>query len=587
MTRVLVRCAGATLPRKVESQPWDRRESIDHRGDAADLNINIRAPQSAFDSIDGITADLLRLGAYAFAADQEVSRGGQADVYGDDWRRDFTLYLPVSDVDFWSRPEVVTAAEGALSFASDDTWRLVFVAAPRRVAFDPIGLDLDSKETMTNPDVVCLFSGGLDSLCSVVEQTTMLGRRPALVGHSPSFHVGPRQQSLYRELRQKLPWSFPYVSGAVHRIGTDAKETTQRTRSFLYGTLGVVAARYLGLTEVQLADNGIVSLNLPINASVLGAQATRSTHPKFIRLFNRLLEVVLPGGPRVSNPLALRTRAETLEVLRTAGLETLITLTNSCAHQRGRSASQPYCSLCSQCIDRRYAMISAGLDGFDPPERYERDVFCDALPDGPKRTLAVAYYEFARHVATMTDEDIVVEYPISDCIDPVAPAQARVARDLVAMVKRHGAGVVEVMRTKLHEHADDLLLQRLPESSLLAIVAGQRSQTATIAPVVAVRLASPAFVQSEDLCSVRMRGADFVLTKLQGAVVHRLKRELDRGTPNVRWDELRESVVAVGGHPKTITDVFKDRTLRNQLLIQVQKGVYRLNLEPHPALQTP
>ena len=62
-------------------------------------------------------------------------------------------------------------------------------------------------------------------------------------------------------------------------------------------------AATIGVPDVVLADNGYVSVGIPINGSVIGSTASRSTHPKFIWLFNRLLAEVLPGV-RIRNPFA-------------------------------------------------------------------------------------------------------------------------------------------------------------------------------------------------------------------------------------------------------------------------------------------
>ena len=47
MTRVLVRCDGAERPKGHEAEQWDREETISHRGEDANLNINIRTPAAS------------------------------------------------------------------------------------------------------------------------------------------------------------------------------------------------------------------------------------------------------------------------------------------------------------------------------------------------------------------------------------------------------------------------------------------------------------------------------------------------------------------------------------------------------------
>ena len=54
-------------------------------------------------------------------------------------------------------------------------------------------------------------------------------------------------------------------------------ESTQRSRSFLYIAIGAAIAEMLGKSCVRFYENGVISLNLPICAQVVGAKATRTT----------------------------------------------------------------------------------------------------------------------------------------------------------------------------------------------------------------------------------------------------------------------------------------------------------------------
>ncbi len=109
MNRVLVECDGAVAPHiAAEPDPTIRR-SLNHRGPQANVNLQIRTPSTALlASIDGRAGELVRIASYVYAADQSVSRGGEADVYGDDWRRHFVLHIPVADLEFWTEELVPT-----------------------------------------------------------------------------------------------------------------------------------------------------------------------------------------------------------------------------------------------------------------------------------------------------------------------------------------------------------------------------------------------------------------------------------------------------------------------------------------------
>jgi hypothetical protein len=81
----------------------------------------------------------------------------------------------------------------------------------------------------------------------------------------------------------------------------------------------LATALHLGLDRVDLSDNGIVSLNLPISGQVGGGLASRSAHPKCIFLFNQLSGDISDKPVAVANSLRTRTRRGPLEILHEFG----------------------------------------------------------------------------------------------------------------------------------------------------------------------------------------------------------------------------------------------------------------------------
>jgi hypothetical protein len=323
------------------------------------------------------------------------------------------------------------------------------------------------------PDSVFLFSGGADSLCAVIEEVTARQGKPALVSHRAAPYIDHRQHNLIRLLRQQLPqWDFPYTSVWVHRLGTPPHDSSQRTRSFLYASLGAVVASAAGASRVVLSDNGVVSLNLPISEQLVGALASRSTHPKFIHQMNCLLEKVLPGRPIIiANTLWDRTRSEGLALLKGTGLEELLQESNSCSNTRGLPNVKPHCGVCLQCVDRRFATIVAGLQDHDLKERYKTDVFRHDLPEGKARDTAVSYVRFARRVsAAESDDDLLLEFPqLQECVLPTDPSPDETARRLVRMLRRHADAVLRVLSDEIGNARDELAVDRLPFHCLLRL----------------------------------------------------------------------------------------------------------------------
>lgn len=73
--------------------------------------------------------------------------------------------------------------------------------------------------------------------------------------------------------------------------------TAQRSRSFPYVAVGAVLAAQFGLDAVDVLENGVLSINLPLAGQVVGARPSRTTHPRFIADMQRLLRRVLRPTP--------------------------------------------------------------------------------------------------------------------------------------------------------------------------------------------------------------------------------------------------------------------------------------------------
>ena len=128
----------------------------------------------------------------------------------------------------------------------------------------------DFREDGGRHDKVALFSGGLDSLAGALESLTA-GERLLLIGHHSADIVKNVQCNLIDELKKNFSRQFEYVSLTARSAGVRRPEHTQRTRSFLFAALAAGIAFMEGNNAFSFFENGIVSFNLPMNASVLGA----------------------------------------------------------------------------------------------------------------------------------------------------------------------------------------------------------------------------------------------------------------------------------------------------------------------------
>ncbi len=508
VTRAVVPCDGAPIP-SAWREPGETVVPIRSRGAQRELNLHVDGlGRKVTGRLDRHANDLVRIAAYAFTADQLVSRGGKSDPDRRGWRRELDLVVPVADPDFWAEPPVSTALVDALGFGTEDRWDFAFAPASPEGGQLKLDFDYDDRERLADPSSVALLSGGTDSLCALVEAVAQDGLKPVVVSHRTAAHVAGPQRRLADALPHRFPaWAFPEMSFWIHLRNREAVARTRRTRGFLVAALGAAVAGQIGVPTVLLPDNGYVSVNPPINAQLVGALNSRATHPAFLRLLNHLLELVFPDGVRIENPLEERTRAEALQILADHGCADLLPETRSCAKSR-RSERHPHCGVCSQCVDRRFATVAAGMEDYDSAGRYEVEVFTDPLTPGQAKTFAASYVGFAQRVDELGAEALFDEYPELDlCLDPDAPGLMVAAERLAGLLQRHSAEVLGVLETMITRHGQQIARRRLSEGCLLTLAIGP--QAAEEGPGEATEPEEDALCEGESLAeaSLLARGA--------------------------------------------------------------------------------
>lgn len=480
----LILCGGAAPPNADASQDGRRAVVLDTRGAAA--NVNLKLEDVARVLVGDLTPrliDFLEIASYVFAADAGTPRGRKwtDDVSTEPWSRDLLFCIAVRDPEFWGQPAVIRTLKHALHFLSDDRVEFLFsrqtepASAQLYLQFGPT-----ERWSPEKIDRVVMFSGGLDSLAGAVE-CAQRGERLALVSHRPVASLSRRQVRLVEELRAMFP-AVPllHVPVWVNKDKGLGREHTQRTRSFLFSALGVVVATSVGADTVTFFENGVVSINLPVADEVLRARASRTTHPQSLAALAELASLVAGSGIRIENPFIFETKRDV--VARLSGKASkLVGLTCSCAHTgMFQSKTQWHCGACSQCIDRRIAILHAGLADEDPETDYRTDVFRGAREEGYDKNIAVNYTRHALELSQMGENEIATRFAaeLSRAARPLPPIRDSAQR-FVGMHARHGDIVSSVLRQEIARSAAALVDGTLPETSLLRLVAGQRHTEST------------------------------------------------------------------------------------------------------------
>lgn len=509
-------------------------------------NVNLRLQDIAVKMVTDlppVAEDLIELAAYVYAADQASERGDLTRFdYGLAWRRRFRFEVPVRCPDVWRDPRVSGELVRTLSFLSDDAYEFEFTHLKRPTRL-PEYLDYTGRvQAATDVDSLMLFSGGLDSLAGAIDEALVRGRKVVLVSHRPVSKIESRQNGLVEALvplagAGRTPFHVPVLVNKKKWLGRDF---TQRTRSFLFLAFAAVVARLFGLDRVRFYENGIVSCNLPISAQVLGGRASRTTHPRVLNGFERLLQLLFDRPFVVENPFFWKTRTDVVEGVRAAGQAALVARSVSCAHTWRASTEQPHCGTCSQCVDRRLAVIAAGLtDAEDPAGRYRVDLLTGHLGDVLDQTMVERIVGTAREVKQIGGPLQFVQRfgEASRLLNQLPGRPEEVAVELFKMHRRHAGQVTDAIDREFAERVRRRQLGGLPPTCLLRMAGGASAGQAAQpfgAPGVAPAAASCSHVPTKEDWAILQALGGAAHTLLQEDLRQRLTPRLSRRTLGTR-----------------------------------------------------
>ncbi|WP_324754003.1 hypothetical protein [Roseovarius sp. Pro17] len=432
--------------------------------------------------LDPLNIDLLEIAATVFAADSAVKRGGPTrPAMGEAWRRSFDFLVPVRNPAFWNRAEVRYALIDAVDFLSEDAVTFAFRQKPVDPALQPY-LDLDPAGATFDAEEVILFSGGLDSFSGALEALSTSTKKVILLTHRSAQKAIPRQVKLGQYLAERFPDRVLHIHVKARRVGQESSDSSQRSRSFLFAALGQLVARSFGAKRLSFYENGVISHNLPISPQVVGTMATRTTHPLSLRKLNTLMGLLGPDHVPIENRYCWLTKRDVVERIALHGGAGQIPHSVSCTSIREQTTQHTHCGTCSQCLDRRFALLAAGLDQHDFDTDYGTDILFGAREKPQSRTMAV---EWARHSLRLTTVDphifmtaFGIEFARISDGHPEQTKQA-VLEQCVAMHMRHGKSVKQVLDQVLAERSDDIFLGKLPATSLVALILGQQGEGLT------------------------------------------------------------------------------------------------------------
>lgn len=410
----IVLCNGAKFPKKLNRKSNKDILKLYHSPDKTERNVNIQLPDfvGSVYHLPNRVKDLLEIAAYIYAADRRTHRGALDAVEYQKWDRTFHFVFPVRDFDFWNRTEVQVCLSETLQFMSGDkSYEFTFQEIGKEL---PMGLFDQGEFTVTpdKPTSIILFSGGLDSLTGVIDRLKNTNESICLMSHQSGQPESVRtQKKLIEALNQKYNNRCKHFKFFCNLKGQRAVEESQRTRSFLYGSIAFALTGAFSQDGFYFYENGITSINFSKRQDLINARASRTTHPKTLGLLEKFFRMFTPNQPiKIHHPYLFKTKTDVVGTLVDLGERDLISSSVSCSKTFQNTTQNSHCGQCSQCVDRRFSMYSLSVEDYDEQGIYGFDFLKDELKDGITKTTLIDYVRLALQFTQLNQTSFQFEF---------------------------------------------------------------------------------------------------------------------------------------------------------------------------------
>jgi hypothetical protein len=200
----------------------------------------------------------------------------------------------------------------ALFWFTGDHWEIEFVSrnASGRTAESQMGIPLTSEPSECSE--IALWSGGLDSLAGLWNRLVdNPGSWYTLLGTGSNTVTLRVQQRAKEIVSTEFPGSVRLVQVPIRCDHTTQlpKNSILRARGFTFLLLGAVCAYMAGQKELCVYENGVGAINLPLRASEVGWDHSRSVHPLSLGYVADLMSELLGLTFAIHNPFLFWTNS--------------------------------------------------------------------------------------------------------------------------------------------------------------------------------------------------------------------------------------------------------------------------------------
>lgn len=336
--------------------------------------------------LDPLLADFLDVAFSVYLADRLAPRRNRRNPhYLTQWSRTLELIIPVRRAEFWTSETIQESLRQLLRFFTEDNWQINFVRRQEELRQQSL-----PSAQLQEHSRVALFSGGLDSFAGAINQLSELTYQHfTLVSGITNPRQGKGQREQVKLLKRLFGDRLSHVAiyYGLKQGGERVEENSQRSRGFLFLTLGAVTALAAGVRELYVYENGIGAINLPYNGTQLGTANTRAVNPISLLRMSQFISKLVGQDFQIHNPFLFHTKGQMCSRTEVQRLGKHVELTFSCDGFPIRTKGKPQCGICTSCLLRRMSLEAAGLSKFDAPSTYLHGWESQAAPKSNWRPL--------------------------------------------------------------------------------------------------------------------------------------------------------------------------------------------------------
>lgn len=327
--------------------------------------------------IDSLHLDWIDLAIAVYVADRLSLR--ESVKNRNNWKRKFSIKIAVRNLEIWQNEDWQAELKNVLNYYTDDDWEFEFLSLESKDRLNSVNNKLPIPPAKTPR--VALYSGGLDSFAGISQQFFNNEDENSFIlvsgatNHRQDFQQRQQIKGLIEKyhsieiIHQTIKFGFNWNNSEHPK-----EENSQRTRGFVFTTLGAVTALNAGSSILEIYENGIGAINLPYDNSQVGTMNSRGVNPLALLRMEKFIQKLINQDFQIKNLYLFNTKGEMCQHEAVQDLEEIIPLTFSCDGFPVQTAGKPQCGVCTSCLLRRLSLETTDLFVCDNGEQYLTDL---------------------------------------------------------------------------------------------------------------------------------------------------------------------------------------------------------------------